>query len=68
MTDMGPASDAQIVKAERKYSENEPLRLLYGGSIVVQLGSQLYPSVTSRKARAARLVAGCSTGARASAS
>jgi hypothetical protein len=47
MTDKGPASDAQIVKAERKYSENEPLRLLYGGSIVVQLGSQLYPSVTA---------------------
>lgn len=47
MTDKGPASDAQIVEAERKYSESEPLRLLYGGSIVVQLGSQLYPSVTA---------------------
>jgi Histidine kinase-, DNA gyrase B-, and HSP90-like ATPase len=47
MTDKGQASDAQIVEAERKYSESEPLRLLYGGSIVVQLGSQLYPSVTA---------------------
>lgn len=47
MTDTGSASDAQIVKAKHKYSEKEPLRLLYGGSIVVQLGSQLYPSVTA---------------------
>jgi hypothetical protein len=47
MTDIGPADDAQIAEAERIYDEQTPLRLLYGGSIVVQLGSQLYPSVTA---------------------
>lgn len=47
MTDIGPAGDAQIAEAEHTYDENAPLRLLYGGSIVVQLGSQLYPSVTA---------------------
>jgi Histidine kinase-, DNA gyrase B-, and HSP90-like ATPase len=47
MTKAGLASDAQIAQAERKYDDKEPLRLLYGGSIVVQLGSQLYPSVTA---------------------
>jgi hypothetical protein len=47
MASIGPAREAQIEEAERIYSEDAPLRLLYGGSIVVQLGSQLYPSVTA---------------------
>jgi hypothetical protein len=47
MTELGPADAPQIEVAERTYDDNAPLRLLYGGSIVVQLGSQLYPSVTA---------------------
>jgi hypothetical protein len=47
MTEERPSGDGQIAQAERKYGAEEPLRLLYGGSIVVQLGSQLYPSVTA---------------------
>jgi hypothetical protein len=47
MTNKRPSGDGQIAQAKRKYGAEEPLRLLYGGSIVVQLGSQLYPSVTA---------------------
>lgn len=47
MTDKRPSGEGQIAQAKRKYGTEEPLRLLYGGSIVVQLGSQLYPSVTA---------------------
>jgi hypothetical protein len=47
MTGFGPTKQAQIAEAEREYDDQSPLRLLYGGSIVVQLGSQLYPSVTA---------------------
>lgn len=47
MPDLQPADGAQIAEAETGYSPDVPLRLLYGGSIVVQLGSQLYPSVTA---------------------
>jgi len=47
MTDKRPSGDGQIAEAESRYGADEPLRLLYGGSIVVQLGSQLYPSVTA---------------------
>lgn len=39
--------DAQIAAADQAYDDDAALRLLYGGSIVVQLGSQLYPSVTA---------------------
>jgi Histidine kinase-, DNA gyrase B-, and HSP90-like ATPase len=47
MTASGSASQAQIAAAEDSYSPDAPLYLYYGGSIVVQLGSQLYPSVTA---------------------
>lgn len=47
MTNVTPAREAQIAETERTYDDNKPLKLLYGGSIVVQLGSQLYPSVTA---------------------
>jgi hypothetical protein len=47
MTNGTPRRDAQIAEAERAYGDDKPLKLLYGGSIVVQLGSQLYPSVTA---------------------
>jgi hypothetical protein len=43
----GSDHEATVAGATRNYSDEMPLRLLYGGSIVVQLGSQLYPSVTA---------------------
>jgi hypothetical protein len=40
-------SEGEIQRAKDAFDASSPLRLFYGGSIVVQLGSQLYPSVTA---------------------
>lgn len=41
------AQTQQVSSLRDVFDASTPLRLLYGGSIVVQLGSQLYPSVTA---------------------
>jgi hypothetical protein len=46
VTDTGP-TNGDVKKAEESWDESQELTLFYGGSIVVQLGAQLYPSVTA---------------------
>ncbi|WP_406030473.1 ATP-binding protein [Nocardioides sp. NBC_00163] len=40
-------SDAEVVTAKNADSSQDPLVLKFGGSLVEQLGAQLYPSVTA---------------------